>query len=267
MRAPAAALRAARAWSQRHLHSTSSPEASSPHWLDAHFPRVRAALDAASHRAWLRSVHALLPRAAPQAALAGQQKLIVEAVEQQYARLLNTHSARVPRASGRAQAHVHAACRVAATYLALSPFCRDGEELLAQIKDQAGAAAAPVLRAAHTAALFFSLRPAALATAALRALRLDYGPEGFEFGDEKEDVMSLVVTKCLYADIFAAEGVPRLATCTCCSLDTAVWFGERPSALLRMLRPSAAAVRVRLESSLARGQHECCVRVITGDTG
>jgi hypothetical protein len=245
---------------RRSLHSGAMPEV---HWLDARFPRLRVWLESQAHRAWLRSVAALLPRAAPQAALAGQQQLILSALELQYARLLAAHSPRVPADDARAQGHVSAACRVLATHLALLPFSRDSEALTALIREQAGMASSPLLRFITASALVFAPRPHALGLATLRALRADYGQAGFQFAAAGEEQDSLVITRCLYWEIFKEEGLPGLACATCCSLDSASWFGARPSAVLKVLRPSAAAVRVRLDSSLAKGEGACLLRVVS----
>ncbi len=115
---------------------------------------------------------------------------------------------------------------------------------------------------------------------ALRALRRDYGDAGFSYDASAPDD-TLVVTRCLYSDIFAEEAAaqtlpPGLAACTCCSLDAAVWFdllgdsshggggaAKGHLAVLRALRPRAAAVRVELTASRARGDAACCMRVTT----
>ncbi len=114
---------------------------------------------------------------------------------------------------------------------------------------------------------------------ALRALRRDYGDAGFSY-DASAAEDTLVVTRCLYSDIFTEEAAaqtlpPGLAACTCCSLDAAVWFdllGDSADgggaakghlAVLRALRPRAAAVRVELTASRARGDAACCMRVTT----
>lgn len=240
------------------------------HWLDRSLPRLRAALNQAAHAAWLRSVDALLHKAAP-AALASHRQLVRDAVQQRYEAALQRHSARVPAADPVAQGHLRAACRTAATYGAVLPFARDSETLMQLLVHHAGLGAAPVLSAARVAALLFAPDPMALAARLMRNMRLDYGMHGFAYDPEtatsSDDVgipPPMVITHCLYVSILAEEGVPGLARCCCCELDTRSFFGDadaRPSALLSALRPSAAAVRVRLESSLARGDAACCIRV------
>jgi hypothetical protein len=118
--------------------------------------------------------------------------------------------------------------------------------------------------------------------AALRALQRDYGQAGFTFAPDAAPG-ELVVTRCLYADVFAEEEAhhaappaQQLLAATCCSLDTAVWFDLQgtpseaddadatplPTRALRALRPRAAALRVELTSSIARGDSRCCMRIV-----
>ena len=120
--------------------------------------------------------------------------------------------------------------------------------------------------------------------AALRALQRDYGQSGFAFAPDAPPG-ELVITRCLYADCFAEDAAhhaapqpQELLAATCCSLDTAVWFdllgaqqqpphGEQaatrlPTRVLRALRPRAAALRIELASSIARGDATCCMRLV-----
>jgi hypothetical protein len=121
--------------------------------------------------------------------------------------------------------------------------------------------------------------------AALRALQRDYGQSGFTFASDAPPG-ELVITRCLYADCFAQDAAhhaapppQELLAATCCSLDTAVWFdllgaqqqplpqGEQaatplPTRVLRALRPRAAALRIELASSIARGDATCCMRLV-----
>ena len=123
--------------------------------------------------------------------------------------------------------------------------------------------------------------------AALRALQRDYGQAGFAFAPDAAPG-ELVVTRCLYAEVFAEEEAQhaappaqQLLAATCCSLDTAVWFDLQgtpkpteaggknaddatplPTRALRALRPHAAALRVELTSSIARGDSRCCMRIV-----
>jgi hypothetical protein len=240
----------------------------SQHWLDRSLPRLRVALNRAAHAAWLRSVDALLQKAAPNA-LPSHRQLVRDAVQQRYAAALQRHSARVPAADPVAQGHLRAACRTAATYGAVLPFARDSEALMQLLVHHAGLGAAPVLSAARVAALLFAPDPMALAARLLRNMRLDYGTHGFAYAPSAPTASDdgipppVVITQCLYVSILAEEGVPGLARCCCCELDTRSFFGDadKPSAVLSALRPSAAAVRVRLVSSLARGDAACCIRV------
>ena len=256
MRGRGVANTAARAWSLRHL----STQAEAPHWLDHWFPALRSRLDRAAHKAWLRNVTVLLERAAP-GAMQQQQRVVADAVQHRYRELLSRHTVRVPATDAVAQGHVRAACRVAATYAAVLPFARNSETLLELVKEQAGMAAAPALRAARVSAWLFAPDPQALALRVVQHhLRTDYGTQGFEYEHVPD---GLLISKCLYNSIFTEEGVPGLAQCTCCSLDTRAWFGsQRKSMVLAALRPSAAAVHVCLETSRARGDSTCCIRVM-----
>ena len=242
----------------------------SQHWLDRSLPRLRAALNQAAHAAWLRSVDSLLHKAAP-AALATHRQLVRQAVQQRYDAALLRHGARVPAADPVAQGHLRAACRTAATYGAVLPYARDSEALMTLLVHHAGLGAAPVLSIARVAALLFAPDPMALAARLMRNMRLDYGTHGFAYSAEaaaaSHDAVPppVVIIQCLYVSILADEGVPGLARCCCCELDTRSFFGDadaKPSVVLSALRPAAAAVRVRLDSSLARGDAACCIRVV-----
>ena len=279
-----------------------STGAKSEHWLHARFPRLSARLDGAAHASWLRGLSAAV-RASPAAV---HEHAVLAAAQERHGQLLQRHAA---RASDRlAATHVAAAARVGATAAALAPDLRDAYMLRATLRDVFGLAASPLTRSALAAALLFAPQPRELAVrrrgrgsslaasrltprrtthaqaAALRALQRDYGQAGFAFApDAAPD--ELVVTRCLYADVFAEEEAQhaappaqQLLAATCCSLDTAVWFdlhgtprlgdaGDAdatplPTRALRALRPRAAALRVELTSSIARGDSRCCMRIV-----
>jgi hypothetical protein len=270
------------------------PPEAPQHWLDAHFPGARESIDARAHAAWLDGLRALLRDTH---ATCGREEELVADVQRRYSALLQRHAAR--RLSGSSSSggegcaargetaleagHARAAARVGAAAAALSPYIRDAGALRALLRALGGARSAPLTRAALAASLLFAPRPAALAAAALAALRHDYGFAEDASPAHAEDASAarLVVTRCPYVSFFDAEAdtlPPGLAAATCCSLDAAVWFdllggsdaaeeqgsggGSVAFAVLRALRPRAAAVRVELASSMARGDAACCLRVV-----
>ncbi|PSC72984.1 hypothetical protein C2E20_3605 [Micractinium conductrix] len=61
----------------------------------------------------------------------------------------------------------------------------------------------------------------------LRGLQMDLG-SSFQTELQRGEVeSSLTITRCIYHDIFSAEGKPQLAFTSCCSQDK-VWF-EHPA--------------------------------------
>jgi len=147
----------------------------------------------------------------------------------------------------------------------LAPFLRDGDSLVEALQAMNGAGAASVTRTALAAALFFVPRPRSVALAALRALRRDYGQHGFLYGAAAAN--EVVVQRCLFYDeVFREDelSVPAstLAAASCCQLHAQVWLGDGWAArLLRLLRPRAAAARLVLLESRARGDNCCRFRV------
>jgi hypothetical protein len=258
------------------------------HWLDAHFPGARESINARAHAAWLDGLRVLLRDTH---ATSGREEPLVADVQRRYDALLQRHAAR--RLSGNAAprdetaleaGHARAAARVGAAGAALSPYIRDAGALRALLRSLGGARSAPLTRAALAASLLFAPRPAALAAAALAALRHDYGFAEPAHASPADASERLVVTRCPYVSFFEAEAdalPPGLAAACCCSLDAAVWFdllggsdteeqgsgsgGSVAFAVLRALRPRAAAVRVELASSMARGDAACCLCVVVDE--
>lgn len=80
----------------------------------------------------------------------------------------------------------------------------------------------------------------------LRGLRMDYGPAFRPELQEADGRAALTFRSCLYADVFGREGVPQLASVSCCQVD-ANW--------LQAARYSGVAAR--LTGSISAGD-DCC---------
>ncbi len=90
-------------------------------------------------------------------------------------------------------------------------------------------------------------------TARLRGLRADLG-QGFAAQVALgEDESSLTITRCLYHDVFEAEGQPQLAACCCCTQDQ-VWGGSGRGQPAQSRHPLSQ----RLLGPAPLLPHQCC---------
>lgn len=121
--------------------------------------------------------------------------------------------------------------------------------------------AAPVHRVLAKGGIFLRRDGFAFVSSALAALLQDYGAGGFDVKQAVgEQAHVATVTRCLYRDLFAAEGLPQLAATACCSADTA-WFDVLTPAAhrARFVRPRCMAAgdaccELRLERTDAEGR-------------
>ncbi|KAL4446779.1 hypothetical protein ABPG77_008023 [Micractinium sp. CCAP 211/92] len=196
--------------------SLSSPADSSKHWLDRHLPGLRLWLEDKNRFWWIKGV---VVRCREHHQLEGREQEVRQAIEAAYQAALLRHQA----AAVDERAETHVACLVLATHKALLPWLRDEREVLKIIAEHMGGRTSSLLRFLLAATKFLHRDGYAAMTARLRGLRADLG-QGFAaqvvLGEEES---SLTITRCLYHDVFEAEGQPQLAACCCCTQDQ-VWF-------------------------------------------
>ena len=110
-----------------------------------------------------------------------------------------------------------------------------------------------MLRAAASASLFLSGGDGfGFASGALRNLGRDYGA-AFQVEHRAEpDRHTTLISRCLYRDVFDAEGASELTRCACCTADTA---------MLEVLSPASHRASFSRPRSMAAGDACCELRV------
>ncbi|KAL3141996.1 hypothetical protein ABBQ32_004639 [Trebouxia sp. C0010 RCD-2024] len=193
----------------------SSP--SRQHWLDRRFPGLREWLEAKNRRWWLKGLQAWY-RKYP--ALQGSEQQLQSLTEQTWQQLYAKHKSRL--SDERSETHLQVACLVLATYKTLLPYIKNHEELTDIVRAHMGEQISPALRFLLRSTLYLSPNPYKTMANRLKGLQQDYG-KGFDtdFTDAAGQ-SSLQIKSCFYHDVFAAEGVPQLALCCCCSQDR-IW--------------------------------------------
>lgn len=193
------------------------------HWLDRRFPGVRQWLEAKNRRWWLKGITAWC-RKYP--ALQGQETQLQTLIEQSYQHFYARHGDRL--SDERSQTHLQVACLVLATYKTLLPWIKNHQELADIIRAHMGEQISPALRFLLQSTLYLSPNPYKTMSNRLKGFQQDYG-EAFDTEFTHSDQQSsLHVKLCFYHDIFAAEDVPQLAQCCCCSQDR-IWFHKSSS--------------------------------------
>lgn len=201
--------------------SLSSSTDSSKHWLDRHLPGLRLWLEDKNRYWWIKGV---VVRCREHHQLEGREQEVRQAIERAYQAALLRHQAAA--VDERAETHVQVACLVLATHKALLPWLRDEREVLKIIGEHMGGRTSALLRFLLAATKLLHRDGYAAMTSRLRGLRADLG-RGFAAQlAVGEGEASLTITRCLYHDIFAAQGQPQLAACCCCTQDQ-VWFEPR----------------------------------------
>uniref|UniRef100_A0A061RXE9 L-2-amino-thiazoline-4-carboxylic acid hydrolase n=1 Tax=Tetraselmis sp. GSL018 TaxID=582737 RepID=A0A061RXE9_9CHLO len=212
------------------------------HWTDG---RLREFLEEQSKKLWLKGVSERI-RAynLPDETQAG----IVDLIGSHLGGFLEKHRHRIT--DERSSTHLQTAGLVWATHKALLPFVRNEEEVIELLKGQMGASTSPFLRSMLKATLYLSPDPFKATARRMHSLRSDLGDAVVAEIREEESEASMTVTSCLYHSVFEAEGLPHLAGCCCCSVDS-MWFEG-----LERFGISFSAPR-----RLPHGSDACCLKI------
>mmetsp|Transcript_5645 Transcript_5645/g.16130 ORF Transcript_5645/g.16130 Transcript_5645/m.16130 type:complete len:368 (+) Transcript_5645:272-1375(+) len=206
------------------------------HWLERRFPGAHDWLQRNTRKLWLRGIKARC-RQLPQ--LVGNEALVMRLVEEKYQDILGRNQGRA--VDGQSKTHLQVASLLLATYKTLSPWIRNDEELLKLLHEHVSGQSRFPIRLLLRWSLLLTRRPYEMQTRRLQALQMDQGTAFKSKLLKGSRQSTLRIERCFYRDMFQEEGVPQLATCTCCSAD-AVWFEdlerhgvsfEQPRCLLR----------------------------------